>query len=222
MPNVLKRSGVRDMEGVAKETRDEDGEDVEDDGASLDDGEGDLDDEPQEEEVPSDEDADIGGEADHPEVVGAQSARGRPRFRTESRRRGAAVGPEEHDAEHDDSQQGGSDESPCHTPGAKRRRHRPSSGSRGSASVHAPSLAADSAKKGAADFWISKMSLDEIADGLTKGCHQLYQTNLLMPKLHSPERRRLTAHRGLFPNSRNVRGRSDAPPGEGYAAVEGV
>ena len=106
MSVVLKRAGVKYMEGLAKETRGEDGEDVEDDGASLDDGEGDLDDESQEEEVPSDEDADIGGEADHPEVVEAQSARGWPRFRTESRRRGAAVGPEEHDAKHDDSQQG--------------------------------------------------------------------------------------------------------------------
>ena len=61
MSAVLERAGVRVMETPAKKRRGEDGEDVEDDGAWLDDGEGDLDDESQEEEVPSDEDADIRG-----------------------------------------------------------------------------------------------------------------------------------------------------------------
>ena len=114
MSLVLQRAGVKDMEGPAKKTRDEDGEDVEDDGASLDDGEGDLDDESQEEEVQSDEDAVMREESDDPELVGAQSARGRPRTRTGSRRWAAPVEGEEHgEKQHDDSQHGGSDESPC-------------------------------------------------------------------------------------------------------------
>ena len=134
--------------------------------------EGDLDDESEEEEVPSDEDAVIRGESDDPEVVGAEPARGRSRTRTRtgSRRWGTPerLAEEHGEKQHDDSHHGGSDESPCRSSSAKRARRRPSSGSRGNASVHAHSPAVESARKGSADYWISKMSLDEIADGVTK------------------------------------------------------
>ena len=170
MSAVFERAGVKVMESPAKKTRGEDGEDVEDDGASLDDGEGDLDDESQEEEAPSDEDSwALRDCSDHREVVGAETARGRTRTRTGSRRWGTPVGPEEHgEKQHDDPHHGGSDESPCRSSSAKRARHRPSSGSRGNASVHAHSPAFDSAKMGPTDYWIAKMGLDEIADGVTK------------------------------------------------------
>ena len=54
------------------------------------------------------------------------------------------------------------------------------------------------------EYWISKMSLDEIADGFTKGGQPLHQTKILLPKLNSPERRRLTAHRTAFQSAETM------------------
>ena len=70
--------------------------------------------------------------------------------------------------------------------------------------MHAPSLAVDSAKKGTAELWITKMCLDDLAEGRTKSGHALNQSKILLPKLNSPERRRLTAHRTAFQSAETM------------------